>query len=97
MRADALLTDLYELTMMEGYYRNGLIAETAVFDVFFRGNPFGGGYAVFAGLEQAASYLTGLSFSPDDYRLSRHAGDILPRLPRTSRRAPVYRQHARVR
>lgn len=66
MRADALLTDLYELTMMEGYYRNGLIAETAVFDVFFRGNPFGGGYAVFAGLEQAASYLTGLSFSPDD-------------------------------
>ncbi len=66
MSAPALLTDLYELTMMEGYHRTGRIGDTAVFDVFFRSNPFGGGYAVFAGLEQAASYLTRLSFSSDD-------------------------------
>lgn len=66
MRAPALLVDLYELTMMEGYFQNGLIGQRAVFDVFFRYNPFGGGYSVFAGIEQAAEYLTGLSFAAEE-------------------------------
>lgn len=66
MSVPALLTDLYELTMMEGYFRNGLIGQRAVFDVFFRYNPFGGGYSVFAGIEQAAEYLTGLSFGEEE-------------------------------
>jgi len=67
-KISALLTDLYQLTMLEGYYRGGLIESTAVFDLFYRGNPFGGGYAVYAGLARAVDYLLGLSFSDEDLR-----------------------------
>ena len=40
-----LLTDLYELTMMQGYYKSGN-DETVIFDVFYRDNPSGSGYAI---------------------------------------------------
>ena len=46
-----LLTDLYELTMMQGYFESQA-NETVIFDVFFRENPNKGGYSVMAGLEQ---------------------------------------------
>lgn len=62
----SLLTDLYELTMLEGYYQSGTIDRKAVFDVFFREAPFSGSYAVFAGLEKVIAYLTALSFDDDD-------------------------------
>lgn len=53
MRAQnlTLLTDLYELTMMQGYYENPS-DQIVVFDAFYRKNPCGGAYAVCAGLEQ---------------------------------------------
>jgi nicotinate phosphoribosyltransferase len=57
MRYSALLTDLYELTMLAGYLEEGMSETPAVFDLFFRHNPYGGGYAIFAGLETALSYL----------------------------------------
>ena len=44
-----LLTDLYELTMMQGYFKNNC-NETVVFDMFYRTNPCGNGYAICAGL-----------------------------------------------
>ena len=47
-----LLTDLYELTMMQGYFESGS-DETVVFDAFYRSNPSGSGYAVCAGLAQS--------------------------------------------
>ena len=46
-----LLTDLYELTMMQGYF-NQKSNDVVVFDAFYRRNPSGNGYAVTAGLEQ---------------------------------------------
>ena len=46
-----LLTDLYELTMMQGYYEKGQ-NEKVIFDVFFRQNPCNNGYSVCAGLDQ---------------------------------------------
>ena len=46
-----LLTDLYELTMMQGYFHNLGRNRTVIFDAFFRTNPFGGGYSIMAGLE----------------------------------------------
>ena len=52
-----LLTDLYELTMLAGYHNEGIAAQPAVFDLYFRVNPFVGSYAVFAGLEQALDFL----------------------------------------
>ena len=53
MRADnlTLLTDFYELTMMQGYFKNPT-NQTVIFDVFYRENPDQGAYAIAAGLEQ---------------------------------------------
>lgn len=61
-----LLTDLYELTMMQGYFRNMDRNETVIFDAFYRNNPNGGGYAISAGLEQLISYIKELHFAPQD-------------------------------
>ena len=60
-----LLTDLYQLTMLHGYWRCGMHGQLAVFDLYFRRPPYGGGYAVWAGLENALDYLTGLHFDAD--------------------------------
>ena len=62
----SLLVDLYELTMVAGYVRHGMEAKPAVFDLYFRTNPFQGGYALFAGLEPALDYLEGLVFETED-------------------------------
>lgn len=62
----ALLTDLYQLTMAYGYWRNGLGERESVFHLFFRRNPFHGGYAIAAGLDQAIDYIRGFSFSDED-------------------------------
>lgn len=66
MYTDALLTDLYQLTMAYGYWRAGIHRDEAVFHLFYRSNPFGGGYAIAAGLADAARYLEALQFSDDD-------------------------------
>jgi len=59
-----LLTDLYELTMMQGYYHNPT-NQTVVFDAFYRKNPCGGGYAIACGLEQIIEYIRDLHFTTD--------------------------------
>ena len=61
----ALTTDFYELTMMQGYYLNNENPDV-VFDMFYRKNPFDGGYAVFAGLGEMLSQLESLNFSAND-------------------------------
>ena len=60
-----LLTDLYELTMMQGYFKNPT-NQIVVFDAFYRKNPCDGGYAIAAGLEQVVEYIRDLHFTPDD-------------------------------
>ncbi len=60
-----LLTDLYELTMMQGYFESKS-TETVVFDAFYRTNPCGNGYAIAAGLEQVIDYIKNLHFSEED-------------------------------
>ena len=60
-----LLTDLYELTMMQGYFKNHT-NPTVVFDAFFRKNPFDSSYSIAAGLEQAIEYIKDLHFSQED-------------------------------
>lgn len=60
-----LLTDFYELTMMQGYYKNKS-NDTVVFDAFYRENPCGSGYAICAGLEQIIEYIKALRFTEDD-------------------------------
>ena len=61
----ALTTDFYELTMMQGYFLNNENPDV-VFDMFYRKNPFDGGYAVFAGLGEMLSELESLNFSAND-------------------------------
>jgi len=61
----SLMTDLYELTMMQGYYKTHNDT-TVVFDAFYRVNPFGNGYSITAGLEQVIDYIKRLHFSEED-------------------------------
>ena len=64
---DALgpMTDLYELTMMAGYYSAGMASQRATFELFVRKMPDHRAYLVFAGLEQAIGDLLKLAFSPE--------------------------------
>lgn len=61
-----LLTDFYELTMMQGYFKEQHANETVIFDAFFRVNPNGNGYSICAGLEQVIEYVENLHFDKED-------------------------------
>lgn len=61
-----LLTDLYQLTMMQGYYNNDTNNHEVVFDLFYRKNPSKNGYAICAGLSQTIEYIQNLSFNDAD-------------------------------
>ncbi len=69
-----LLCDFYELTMANGYFALGRKDEIAYFDIFFRTIPDGGGYAVFAGLEQIIEYVKDLHFTDEDIDFLRGKG-----------------------
>lgn len=69
-----LLCDYYELTMANGYYELGRGQEITYFDVFFRTVPDGGGFAIFAGLEQIADYVRNLHFTEEDIAFLRGKG-----------------------
>lgn len=66
MRNLSLLTDLYQLTMLQGYFEEKQANETVIFDMFFRNNPHSGGYSVCAGLQQVIEYIEGLHFADED-------------------------------
>ncbi len=61
-----LLTDLYQLTMANGYWKNGMNQHEAVFHLFFRKHPFKGSYTIACGLEYVIEYLQNLKFEVDD-------------------------------
>lgn len=65
-----LLTDLYQLTMMQGYFKNN-INKRVIFDLFYRTNPSGGGYAITCGLEQVIEYIKNLRFTYEDIEYLR--------------------------
>ena len=71
-----MLTDFYEITMSNGYFKYGLTEKTAVFDMFFRKIPDEGGFALFAGLEQLIDYLKNLRFTPEDIAYLRGKGQF---------------------
>ena len=62
----ALLTDLYQLTMVGGYVHEGKKEQWANFDYFFRTVPDNGGYCILAGLADVADYIQNLRFNGDD-------------------------------
>jgi nicotinate phosphoribosyltransferase len=65
-----LLTDFYELTMMQGYFKNNS-NDTVIFDVFYRNNPSGSGYSICAGLDQMIEYIKGINFTGKDIEYLR--------------------------
>jgi len=69
-----LLTDLYELTMMQGYFYEKDRNESVIFDAFYRTNPDGNGFAVCAGLEQVIDFLKNMHFEKDDIDYLRSTG-----------------------
>lgn len=69
-----LLCDFYELTMARGYFHSKIKNQIAYFDVFFRRVPDGGGYAIFAGLEQIIEYIKALRFDESDIEYLRSKG-----------------------
>ncbi len=77
----ALLTDLYQLTMALGYWRAGRADDEAVFHLYFRRNPFQGGYALACGLARVAEFIEAFRFAPEDIEylssLSGHDGSPL--------------------
>ena len=86
-----LLTDLYELTMMQGYFESQA-NETVIFDVFFRENPNKGGYSVMAGLEQVIEYIKNLNFSYEDVDYLR-TRTVQRGLPPLLERIPLQRRY----
>lgn len=62
----ALLTDLYQLTMAYGYWKSGMDRAESVFHLYFRKNPFGGGYTIAAGLEYLLDYVANFRFDESD-------------------------------
>ena len=69
-----LLTDLYELTMMQGYFKEKDANETVIFDAFYRSNPDGNAFSICAGLEQVIEYVKNLHFEPEDVDYLRSVG-----------------------
>jgi len=82
--SSALLTDLYELTMALGYWREGRTEQEAAFHLYFRTAPFRGGYTIACGIEPALAYLEGLRFTDEDlgYLATLCGADDLPLFPR---------------
>ena len=73
----ALLTDLYQLTMLQGYHRRSM-NQPAVFEFFVRRLPAGRNFLLAGGLEQALDYLEGLSFPPEELEWLHHSGRFTP-------------------
>lgn len=70
----SLMTELYEFTLANGYFENGMADQIAYFDLFFRKVPDKGGFAVFAGLSQIIEYIKNLTFKEEDLQYLRDNG-----------------------
>lgn len=69
-----MLTDFYEITMANGYFKNNFKDTIAYFDMFYRKVPDGGGFVIMAGVEQLVDYLANLRFTDEDIEYLRSKG-----------------------
>lgn len=66
-----MLTDFYEITMANGYFKAGMAEDIAYFDMFFRKIPENGGFAILAGINEMIDYLDNLEFTEEDIEYLR--------------------------
>lgn len=71
-----MMTDFYELTMGQAYFKAGKKDEETVFDAFFRKNPLEGGYGVMGGLDRIISFIQNIHFNEDDIAYLRSTGQF---------------------
>ena len=74
MRNLTMMTDFYELTMSQAYFKAGKKDEVAVFDAFFRKNPLGGGYGVMGGVDRIIDFIKNAHFNEEDINYLRSTG-----------------------
>ena len=70
MNNKTLMTDFYELTMAQTYFNEGKKDEQVYFDIFFRKNPFNGGYTISGGLDETINYINNFHFGEEELNLS---------------------------
>ena len=71
MENKTLMTDFYELTMAQTYFDQGKQDEEVYFDIFFRKNPFNGGYTISGGLEENINYIKNFNFNKKEINYLR--------------------------
>ena len=97
-----MLCDFYELTMANGYFKNGFYKRTTYFDVFFRNVPDNGGFAIAAGLDQIIEYIKELHFSAEDIEfigenINHYVIDDFSNISKTSDLPAIFTPYLRVR
>ncbi|MDD3341563.1 MAG: nicotinate phosphoribosyltransferase [Bacilli bacterium] len=76
MRNNTLMTDFYELTMAQTYFHDGKENEQVYFDLFFRKNPFDGGYTIAGGLDNIIQYIKNFKFTNKEIQFLRSLGNF---------------------
>src|SRR5665647_3159451 len=76
MENKTLMMDYYELTMAQTYFDQGETEKQVYFDVFFRKNPFNGGYAIAGGLDNIVEYIRNFHITEDDITYLRSRGNF---------------------
>ena len=66
MNNKSIMTDFYELTMAQTYFDSGKKDEEVYFDIFFRNNPFNGGYTLSGGLEEIINYVKNFKYGEEE-------------------------------
>lgn len=74
MNNKTLMTDFYELTMAQTYFNEGKKDEQVYFDIFFRKNPFNGGYTISGGLDETINYINNFHFGEEELDYLRKLG-----------------------
>lgn len=74
MKNKTLMTDFYELTMAQTYFNEGKQAEEVYFDIFFRKNPYNGGYTISGGLDETINYIKNFHFEEEEIKYLKSLG-----------------------
>ena len=94
MENKTLMTDFYELTMAQTYFKEGKKDEILYFDIFFRQNPFNGGYTISGGLDEMIRYIQNFHFEEDELAylksLNTFSDDFLDYLRTISFKGDMY-------